>query len=49
MSAERSALAYCLTLCLLWALIPSLFFPNPPLDVVEGFAWGRELACADCL
>lgn len=44
MSAERSALAYGITICLLWALIPSLFFPNPPLDVVEGFAWGRELA-----
>ena len=44
MSAERSALVYSLTLCLLWALIPSLFFPNPPLDVVEGFAWGREMA-----
>ncbi|MBD1549154.1 glycosyltransferase family 39 protein [Roseibium aggregatum] len=44
MSAERSAFVYGLTLCLLWALIPSLFFPNPPLDVVEGFAWGREMA-----
>lgn len=44
MSAERAALSYSLAICLLWALIPSLFFPNPPLDVVEGFAWGRELA-----
>ncbi|WP_417687849.1 glycosyltransferase family 39 protein [Roseibium sp.] len=43
-TAQRSALIYVLGLCALWALIPTLTFPNPPLDVVEGFAWGRELA-----
>ena len=44
MTAQRSTLAYVISLCLLWALVPSLTFPNPPLDVVEGFAWGREMA-----
>ncbi len=38
-----AALYYAGSLCLLYALIPALTFPNPPLDVVEGFAWGREL------
>ncbi|EEE43160.1 glycosyltransferase family 39 protein [Roseibium alexandrii] len=42
MNASRAALLYGGTLCLLYALLPSLSFPNPPLDVVEGFAWGRE-------
>lgn len=44
MSAERAVLFFGFGLCLLWALIPSVLFPNPPLDVVEGFAWGKELA-----
>ncbi|MEP3303821.1 MAG: glycosyltransferase family 39 protein, partial [Roseibium sp.] len=44
MTASRAAFVYVASLSLLWALIPTLFFPNPPLDVVEGFAWGRELA-----
>lgn len=43
-SAPRAALLYGGLVCLLYALIPSLTFPGPPLDVVEGFAWGRELA-----
>ena len=43
MNASRAALYYAGLLCLLYALVPSLTFPNPPLDVVEGFAWGREL------
>lgn len=43
MTASRAALLYAGLLCLLYALIPTLTFPNPPLDVVEGFAWGREL------
>ncbi|MES0883548.1 glycosyltransferase family 39 protein [Roseibium sp. SCP14] len=43
MTASRAALTYAGLLCLLYALIPTLTFPNPPLDVVEGFAWGREL------
>lgn len=43
-TAARAALLYAGTLCVLYALIPALTFPNPPLDVVEGFAWGRELA-----
>ena len=25
-----------------WTLIPTLTYRNAPLDVVEGFAWGRE-------
>ncbi|WFE90562.1 glycosyltransferase family 39 protein [Roseibium porphyridii] len=43
MPASRAALLYGGIVCLLYALVPSLFFPGPPLDVVEGFAWGREL------
>ncbi|MCX2725199.1 glycosyltransferase family 39 protein [Roseibium salinum] len=43
MTASRAALWYGGLVCLLFALIPTLTFPNPPLDVVEGFAWGREL------
>ncbi|WP_299818961.1 glycosyltransferase family 39 protein [uncultured Roseibium sp.] len=43
-SATRAAFLYGSVICLLYALIPSLTFPGPPLDVVEGFAWGRELA-----
>ncbi|MBO6508661.1 MAG: glycosyltransferase family 39 protein [Roseibium sp.] len=43
MTAVRAAFWYAGILCLLYALVPSLTFPNPPLDVVEGFAWGREL------
>ncbi len=26
----------------LWTLVPALANPNAPLDVIEGFAWGRE-------
>jgi len=44
MTAPRAAILYAGVICLLWALIPSLLFPNPPLDVVEGYAWGREMA-----
>ncbi|MEP3045712.1 MAG: glycosyltransferase family 39 protein [Roseibium sp.] len=43
MTASRAAILYAGILCLLYALVPSLTFSNPPLDVVEGFAWGREL------
>jgi 4-amino-4-deoxy-L-arabinose transferase-like glycosyltransferase len=43
MTANRAALWYVGIICVLYALVPTLTFPNPPLDVVEGFAWGREL------
>lgn len=43
MTAPRAAILYAGLLCLLYALVPALTFPNPPLDVVEGFAWGREM------
>ncbi|GAB4524480.1 MAG: UDP-phosphomannose--protein mannosyltransferase [Roseibium sp.] len=43
MTATRAALLYGGLVCLLYALVPSLTFPTPPLDVVEGYAWGREL------
>jgi 4-amino-4-deoxy-L-arabinose transferase-like glycosyltransferase len=43
MNASRAALLYGGLLCLLYALVPTLSFPNPPLDVVEGFAWGRDI------
>ncbi len=26
----------------LWTVIPALVSPNAPLDVIEGYAWGRE-------
>lgn len=25
-----------------WTIIPTLFSPNAPLDVIEGYVWGRE-------
>lgn len=43
MTASRAALFYAASLSLLYAIVPTLTFPGPPLDVVEGFAWGREL------
>lgn len=43
MTASRAAFLYAGLTTALWALLPSILFPNPPLDVVEGFAWGREL------
>ena len=43
MTASRAALLYAVGLTFLYALIPAVTFPGPPLDVVEGFAWGREL------
>lgn len=43
MTASRAALIYGGLVCLLYALVPTVTFPTPPLDVVEGFAWGREL------
>ncbi len=43
MTAARAAILYSGLLCLCYALVPSLTFPNPPLDVIEGFAWGREM------
>lgn len=43
MTASRAAILYAVGLTLLYALIPTVTFPAPPLDVVEGFAWGREL------
>jgi len=43
MTAQRAALIYGGLICLFYALVPVLTFPTPPLDVVEGFAWGREL------
>lgn len=44
MLTTRTALLYISAICLAWALLPSLLFPNLPLDVVEGYAWGRSLA-----
>lgn len=43
LSGAQAALLYAVCVCLLYGLVPSLTFPGPPLDVVEGFAWGREL------
>lgn len=44
MLTTRAAILYICAICLAWALLPSLLFPNPPLDVVEGYAWGRSLS-----
>ncbi len=41
---DRSAVLYVGCLLVFWALAPSVLFANPPLDVVEGFVWGHELA-----
>ena len=27
---------------LVWTIVPTLICPNAPLDVIEGYAWGRE-------
>jgi 4-amino-4-deoxy-L-arabinose transferase-like glycosyltransferase len=34
--------SFAITHLVLWTLIPSLFSPNLPLDVIEGYAWGKE-------
>ena len=34
--------AFALTHLVLWTAIPSLVSPNMPLDVIEGYAWGKE-------
>lgn len=34
--------AFALLHLVLWTLIPTLSSPNVPLDVIEGYAWGRE-------
>ncbi|MDR3450517.1 MAG: glycosyltransferase family 39 protein [Alphaproteobacteria bacterium] len=39
---ERLFWAFALTHLVLWTLVPSLACPNLPLDVVEGYAWGKE-------
>lgn len=28
---------------LCWTVVPALFYPNVPLDVAEGFVWGRDM------
>lgn len=39
---ERFFWIFALTHLLLWTIVPSLTSPNAPLDVIEGYAWGRE-------
>jgi hypothetical protein len=39
---ERFFWVFALTHLLLWTILPSLTSPNAPLDVIEGYAWGRE-------
>lgn len=39
---ERMFWIFALTHLLLWTILPSLTSPNAPLDVIEGYAWGRE-------
>jgi hypothetical protein len=34
--------AFALTHLVLWTLIPCLVSPNLPVDVIEGYAWGKE-------
>jgi 4-amino-4-deoxy-L-arabinose transferase-like glycosyltransferase len=41
-SPTRLFWAFALTHLVLWTLIPSLTNPNLPLDVIEGYAWGKE-------
>ncbi|HEU0117389.1 MAG TPA: glycosyltransferase family 39 protein [Alphaproteobacteria bacterium] len=33
---------FALTHLVLWTIVPTLTSPNAPLDVIEGYAWGRE-------
>ena len=39
---SRALLALCLAQIVAWTLAPTLAHDMPPLDVVEGYMWGRE-------
>lgn len=39
---ERLFWVFAIIHLLLWTIIPTLTSPNAPLDVIEGYAWGRE-------
>lgn len=41
---SRQIFAFCAFSVGAWTLIPLIFFPNPPLDVVIALAWGRDFA-----
>lgn len=41
-SPERLFWAFALTHLVLWTLVSSLATQNLPLDVIEGYAWGKE-------
>ena len=41
---SRIAFVFVFTLTLVWGLIPTFLFPNPPLDVVISYAWSRDFA-----
>ncbi len=39
---KRLFWAFVVTHLVLWTAIPSLLSPNLPLDMIEGYAWGKE-------
>lgn len=42
-SHKKKLLLFILIYALIWILLPTALFPNPPLDVNEGFMWGQTL------
>lgn len=40
--AQRAVLTTLAVSAVVWFLVPTLFHHAPPLDVVEGYSWGRE-------
>ncbi|MEP3274749.1 MAG: glycosyltransferase family 39 protein [Stappiaceae bacterium] len=40
----KAVFYYVGALLIFWSVVPSLLFANPPLDVVEGYVWGHEMA-----
>ncbi len=43
---DRALAALCLTQIVLWTVAPALSHDAPPLDVVEGYLWGKHLPLA---
>ena len=45
-SPDRAVVVLCLAQIVLWTLAPTLSHDAPPLDVVEGYLWGKHLPIA---
>jgi 4-amino-4-deoxy-L-arabinose transferase-like glycosyltransferase len=42
LSPRRLFWLFVITHAVLWTLLPTFLSPNAPLDVIEGYTWGRE-------